>query len=445
MTITKSALLLHYKRRDIQEAIVQHAQDREVAVKFGDSGFGRRPDMLQYPDDVLQFAMQGATSFHSSEERWRNPLAIDVKSSRREQEELRIGWDLVLDIDCPILEYSQVAAAILIKSLKSSGISAVTVKFSGNHGFHIGVPFEAFPEMVPVQGMPQETRLSFPEGPRKIAAFLQERIRGKLSEAMLAHDDINTIVQKTGKPFTELVVNNQFDPFKVLTIDTVLIAARHLYRMPYCFNEKSGLVSIPLEHKQVLNFDRAWAQFDKVQVRPELAFLERREVHAGEARNLIIQAFDFATKHEAELAEKFEKGFAKRDFEEIKSAIPKELFPPCMQLGLKGMEDGKKRFLFVLVNFLVSVGWSYESIEQLLDEWNKNNKDPLRETIIKGHVRYHQQQKKKILPPNCKEYYIGLNICRPDNLCAKIKNPVSYAKRKVWAMQQNAPKGKRRN
>src|SRR3989344_737285 len=231
MAITKSALLLHYKRRDIQEAIVQHSQDREVAVKFGEGGFGKRPDMLQYPNDVMDFAMKGATSFHSSEERWRNPLAIDVKGTRRELEDLRIGWDLVLDIDCAQLEYSQVAADLLIKALKSSGISAVTVKFSGNHGFHIGVPFEAFPELVPVQGQPQETRLSFPEGPRKIAAFLQERIRGKLGEAMLAHDDINIIGAKTGKAFSELVVNNSFDAFKVLAIDTVLIAARHLYRM----------------------------------------------------------------------------------------------------------------------------------------------------------------------------------------------------------------------
>src|SRR3989344_9149699 len=171
MTITKSALLLHYKRRDIQEAIVQHAQDREVAVKLGEAGFGKRPDALQFPNDVMQFVMQGATSFHSSEERWRNPLAIDVKSSRREQEDLRIGWDLVLDIDCPFLEYSQVAADLLIKALKSTGINSVSVKFSGNHGFHIGVPFEAFPAMVQVQGVPQDVRLAFPEGPRRIAAY----------------------------------------------------------------------------------------------------------------------------------------------------------------------------------------------------------------------------------------------------------------------------------
>ncbi|HLC66127.1 MAG TPA: hypothetical protein VJK52_00625, partial [Candidatus Nanoarchaeia archaeon] len=404
-----------------------------------EKGFGKRPDMLQYPNDVLDFAKQGATSFHCSEERWQNPLAIDTKSSRREQEELRIGWDLVLDIDCPLLEYSQIAADTIIRSLKSSGISAVTVKFSGNHGFHIGVPFEAFPELVPVQGQPQETRLSFPEGPRKIAAFLQERIRGKLGEAMLAHDDINIIGAKTGKAFSELVVNNSFDPFKVLAIDTVLIAARHLYRMPYCFNEKSGLVSLPLKTNAVLDFEKSQAIFDKVQVDEHLAFLDRR-ASTGEARNLIIQAFDFAAKNESALVEKF--GTVMRDYEELKSAIPRELFPPCIQLGLKGMEDGKKRFLFVLVNFLVSVGWSYESIEQLLDEWNKKNKDPLRETILKGHVRYHQQQKKKILPPNCKEYYEGLNICKPDNLCTKIKNPVSYAKRKVWAMQQNSGKRK---
>jgi len=35
-----STTLRYYKREDIQNEIVRNAKDREVAVKFGDKGFG---------------------------------------------------------------------------------------------------------------------------------------------------------------------------------------------------------------------------------------------------------------------------------------------------------------------------------------------------------------------------------------------------------------------
>ena len=79
-----SAVLNHYKRQEIQQAIIEHAMDKEVAIKFGDNGFGKRPDILQYPNDVLELAKKGATSFHVSEEMWDNPLRLDPSLKRSE-------------------------------------------------------------------------------------------------------------------------------------------------------------------------------------------------------------------------------------------------------------------------------------------------------------------------------------------------------------------------
>ena len=100
---------------------------------------------------------------------------------------------------------------------------------------------------------------------------------------------------------------------------------------------------------------------------------------------------------------------------------------------LNGLKDGRKRSLFILINFLTSVGWDYEKIEKLLWEWNKRNEEPLREVYILGQLRYHKQQRKKILPPNCSNtmYYKDFQVCLPDNLCSKIKNPVNYSIRKT--------------
>jgi len=177
-----STSLSYYKRPEICKAIVEAATDKEIAVKFGDKGFGKRPDILQFSNDVLEFAKQGVTSFHSSEELWSNPLRLSPSLKRKELDDIRKGWDLVLDIDCKRWEYSVFAADLLYKALKQHGIDCTGIKFSGNHGFHLAVPFEAFPEMI----YEKETRELFPEVPRRVAEYLQEVIRKKLSKAILA-------------------------------------------------------------------------------------------------------------------------------------------------------------------------------------------------------------------------------------------------------------------
>src|SRR3989344_2611213 len=107
--ITVSALLKHYKRKDVQEAIIACARGREVAVKYN-FGFGKRPDVLIYPNDVISLVQKGATSFHVSEEMWSNPLQIDLNMNRKALDDLRDGWDLVLGIDCEFLEFSKITA-----------------------------------------------------------------------------------------------------------------------------------------------------------------------------------------------------------------------------------------------------------------------------------------------------------------------------------------------
>ena len=72
-----STLLKYYKREDVQKAMVEHSKNKEVGVRFGDR-FGKRPDVLQYPRDVLELAKEGATSFHASEELWSNALQLNA-------------------------------------------------------------------------------------------------------------------------------------------------------------------------------------------------------------------------------------------------------------------------------------------------------------------------------------------------------------------------------
>ncbi|MEK6984670.1 MAG: DNA primase small subunit domain-containing protein [Nanoarchaeota archaeon] len=434
--------LNYYKRRDIQEEIIANSKDREVVAKFNDN-FGKRPDVLRHPSDILELAKQGATSFHASEELWRNALQLNTSLRRHDLDSLRIGWDLVLDIDCGFFEYSKIAADLVIKALKFYNVSSISCKFSGNRGFHIGVPFEAFPEKI----RNEETKNLFPDAPRKIALYIKDMIKKPLGEKIMEfeNNDFNAVIKKTGKKMAELTYYDgetrilNAEPF--LDIDSLLISPRHLYRMPYSLHEKSGLASTPLNPEKVLLFGKELAIPKNVRISKH-GFLYKGDIESHEARRLLMEALDFSIKRDASNL----KSEKKIDMPE--KALPEELFPPCIRLILNGLEDGRKRALFILLNYLTSIGWDYEMIEKKLIEWNSKNKESLREAYLIGQLRYHKQARKIVLPPNCpkrennlvlfnqQNYYSDLRICCPDSLCAKIKNPAQYTTRKSWLMSK---------
>jgi hypothetical protein len=169
--------LAYYSRPDIRKAMFDFSKNRECIPRYFE-GFGKRPDNFQYDADILESVRRGATSFHCSEELWSDPLEISTDMSREELEEIKIGWDLLLDIDSPYLEYSKIYAGLLVDALKLHGIENIGVKFSGSKGFHILVPWKAFP--IDVYG--QKTKNMFPEWPRIICEYLSEIIQPRLIE-----------------------------------------------------------------------------------------------------------------------------------------------------------------------------------------------------------------------------------------------------------------------
>jgi len=424
--------LSYYKKPDIQEEIIANSKDKEVIAKFNDT-FCKRPDVLRHREDILELAKQGATSFHASEELWKNPLQLNTSLTKQELDKLRIGWDLIIDIDCGIFDYSKIGADLVVKALKFHNITSISCKYSGNKGFHIGVPFEAFPDKI--RG--RETKNMFPEAPRKIALYIREMIKKHLGEKIMEFEkgNFNSIIEKTGKNASEITYyDNKIralnaEPF--LNIDTLLISSRHLYRMPYSLHEKSGLVSTPLNPDKVLSFNKEFAIPKNVRISKH-RFLGKNNVESNQAQQLLMEALDFGIKQEAVKLQ------GQKEFEAPENALPEELFPPCIKLILEGLEDGRKRALFILVNFLTSIGWDYDMIEKRLKEWNSKNREPLREVYLVGQLRYHKQMRKKILPPNCDNemYMAGIGVHRLcDELHKKgIKNPAQYTLRRVRLM-----------
>ncbi len=459
--IALGELLKHYKREEIKEAIKKASREREVAIKYGERGFGKRPDQILHREEVIELVKRGATSFHISEERWKNVAQLSTEMREKELTELRKGWDLVIDIDCNYLGYSQITADLLVKAIKQHQVEGLSCKFSGNHGFHLGIPAKAFPAQIlnkPIENL-------FPEAPKRIAFYLSKMIEQRLKQRLLEEEPMIKIAERIGKKKEELVMDGELNPWKVLEIDTLLISSRHLYRAPYSFNEKSGLVSLPINPVKVIGFEKEQARASEIRVDERWDFLEERKVEEGEARSLILQAFDFSGEEEMEkLMEKRLQGRIKQKpieitdkqgkkyaFEEIKEAIPEKYFPPCIKKMLQGIEDGRKRVLFVLTNFLKSVGWDKEMIEKRIKEWNQQNKEELREGLLISHLKYHLKRKEKVLPPNCanNSYYRELGFCSDEikstGLCRKIKNPVNYSLIRARIEKEQTKKRKKKD
>ncbi|MFH1592526.1 MAG: DNA primase small subunit domain-containing protein [Candidatus Woesearchaeota archaeon] len=420
-------ILRFYSRKDVQKEILRFAKEREIGVRFREA-FGKRPDILQYPSDVQELAKQGATSFHISVERWKNPLDLKSGLSRKQLDDLRKGFDLVIDIDSKFIEYSKVAGNLIVEALKFNGIKNISVKFSGGTGIHILVPFESFPKEV--NG--QETRLLFPEIPKAMAEYIKYLIKPYLKKEILSFSTLEEISKSTKIAIGDLKEKNEFNPFKIIDIDSQLISSRHMIRSVYSVNEKTNLVSVPIDINKIKEFNLKQAKMSNVEVSEDFFQLEKSELE--EAKTLFIQAMDFVQK-EAKVEVKI-----KRDYEIPKIAIKESYFPDCINKLLGGLkQDGRKRGVFILVGFLQHMGWDYESIEKALLRWNKKNYEPLREGYILGQIRWFKAQPKKILPPNCdhESYYKTMGIkC----LNCKCKNPVNYVKIKL----ENTKRGKKK-
>jgi hypothetical protein len=94
-----------------------------------------------------------------------------------------------------------------------------------------------------------------------------------------------------------------------------------------------------------------------------------------------------------------------------------------------------------LINFLRSIGTEKDELEKILLSWNEKNQPALPNGYIKSQISW-ALKKKPIMPPNCSEFYKGVGVCFPDDMCKLIKNPVNYIVRKNFKFNKKTPKNK---
>ena len=407
-----SEILKYYLNDEIMNKLLS-VKDRECAVRYYDK-FGKRPMYFQYQNDVESLIRNGATSFHVSEERWTNPLLLDKDLKKEQLVEIRKGWDLVIDVDCKILEISKIFTKMLLDKLSKEGISSVSAKFSGGSGFHVLLPYESFPDSINGESI----RTLFPDAPMIISIFLKNEL-----EEQLAGEIRNYGIEKAAKALhvekSQFYSEGKFDPYSIIDIDTVLISERHMFRMQYSLNEKKWMVSVPLEKNKVIDFNVEQAMPGNIDTKLDFFNIQERK---NEAASLFIRAYDSFKEEPKKTVNTVAKTFTPLN-------LPLNLnkMPPCIKLVLNGLSDGRKRSVFILINFLRNIGRTKEEVMSFLLEWNKKNNPPLKENFIVPYVEYAFSGK-SYPPPNCdaKGYYKFFNVCFPDETCKLIKNPLSY-------------------
>ncbi len=503
---------LYYSNPKIQEVLCEFSKNREVVPRYFE-GFGRRPDTLNYPSDVMGLVNKGATSFHASEEIWKDPLQINSEMDSLELNKLRKSWDLLIDIDSPFLDFSKIAARLLIEELEGFGIKSYGIKFSGSKGFHIVVPGEAFPGEHEGKLMSE----NFPEWPRAICNYLMNRIRPEFSRQTHNISNMGALAFRTNKKEEELlkivcpqcgkpvkkdkwivlkcdycsnevkqkrsviarkrilrcenclgvmnVINEEeflecpeckitnISRFKMEDskntkytadakvehiarmdkglhekdtggFDLVLVAPRHLFRMPYSLHEKTALASVVLSKEEIEKFSPRDANPFNIKIKEYLHKSENRE-----ASRLLESALQWQRSLQVE-EEKIERkkydNYEKLDLK----GITEEMFPKPIKKLLKGVKDGKKRGLFILITFLKSLNFPPEYINLRIREWNKLNEQPLKEGYVKSQIDWHLRQKKQILPPNYnnESFYKDLGLFEE---MPKAKNPLVEVMRQV--------------
>lgn len=402
----------YYEQEELVDIITEVAQYREIAPTYP-QGYGKRPDAINFPGDFEQFVDQGAVAFHASVEKWRNPLLIDNVS---DLDRLRTGWDLVIDIDCDYsFELAKDTARLVVNELEEHDIQSIGVKFSGNRGFHIAVKGEAFPSKIGGE----EISEMYPYFVRGIVDYIRENLR----------DEMKKLVKKHG--FEEEMKTDQGpDPYQVSDIENDW-GSRHLFRIPYSLHDGTWLVSKPIDKNRIEEFEKEEARMDKIEF--ETRFFKQPEDNEA---LVLAENVDYFLEQRQEKKE--EERMKKKEFSRPDEAIPEEYFPPTIKNILTGLEDGRKRALFVLLNFYRTVGYDWDSIESKIWEWNDRNKEALRESYVKTQLNWHRNRSEDVPPPNydSKGYYKDMQVYEGDNLEEKVKNPVNYAFRKAKKRDQ---------
>ncbi|MBM3291641.1 DNA primase regulatory subunit PriL, partial [Candidatus Bathyarchaeota archaeon] len=133
-----------------------------------------------------------------------------------------------------------------------------------------------------------------------------------------------------------------------------------------------------------------------------------------------------------EITKVFEENRRKIGAEDLPTEVIREAFPPCIRYCMEGLLSGRRAShmeRFALTSFLINIGMPTESIVDLYVSVTDFDESLTRYQI--EHIAGLKGNKTRYTPPLCDTLRTH-GICRnKDNICERIKHPLSYYRRKA--------------
>ncbi len=136
----------------------------------------------------------------------------------------------------------------------------------------------------------------------------------------------------------------------------------------------------------------------------------------------------------------FEENRKRLGGEDLPSEVINEAFPPCIRYCMEGLLAGKRAShmeRFALTSFLVTVGMPLDSLVDLYT--SVSDFDPAMTQYQVEHIAGVRGNRTKYTPPLCDTLRTH-GICRnKDDICERIKHPLSYYRIKARRLSYQKP------
>jgi DNA primase large subunit len=141
-------------------------------------------------------------------------------------------------------------------------------------------------------------------------------------------------------------------------------------------------------------------------------------------------------EHVDRIRKLFDENRSRISGEELPSEVAVDGFPPCMGLAFERLISGRRAShmeRFALTSFLVHAGMDLERIVKLFISVTDFDEQLTRYQI--EHIAGFRGSRTKYTPPTCGTLK-SHGICHnPDNLCRRIRHPLSYYRRKIRTIE----------
>jgi len=136
----------------------------------------------------------------------------------------------------------------------------------------------------------------------------------------------------------------------------------------------------------------------------------------------------------------FDKNRQRLGVEDLPSEVINEAFPPCIRYCMEGLLAGRRAShmeRFALTSFLVTVGMPLDSLVDLYT--SVTDFDPAMTQYQVEHIAGVKGNRTKYTPPLCDTLRTH-GICRnKDDICERVKHPLSYYRIKARRMAYQRP------